>query len=47
MRPSCPHHEIRVPRRRFRSLLEEFEVSFYVKVDIQGNDFLCAEDLDL
>jgi len=43
---SCPHHEIRVPCRRFRSLLEEFGVPFYVKVDIQGNDFLCVEDLD-
>jgi len=46
MRPSCPHHEIRVPRRGLRSLLEEFEVSFYVKVDIQGNGFLCVEDPD-
>ena|SRR6266403_5383835 len=36
---SYPHHEIRVPCRRFRSLLEEFEV-------IQGNDFLCVEGLD-
>jgi len=43
---SCPHYEIRVPCRRFRSLLEEFGVPFYVKVDIQGNDFLCVEDLD-
>jgi FkbM family methyltransferase len=43
---SWPHHEIRVPCRRFRSLLEEFGVPFYVKVDIQGNDFLCVEDLD-
>lgn len=43
---SCPHHEIRVPCRRFRSLLEQFGVPFYVKVDIQGNDTLCVEDLD-
>jgi len=42
----CPHHEIRVPCRRFRSILEEFGVPFYVKVDIQGNDFLCVQDLD-
>ena len=39
-------HEIRVPCRKFRSILDEFGVPFYVKVDIQGNDFLCIEALD-
>jgi FkbM family methyltransferase len=43
---SCPQHEIRVPCRRFRSLLEEFGVPFYVKADIQGNDLFCVQDLD-
>jgi FkbM family methyltransferase len=43
---SCLHHEIKVPCRRFRSLLEQFGVPFYVKVDIQGNDCFCVEDLD-
>jgi FkbM family methyltransferase len=43
---SCPNHEIRVPCRRFRSVLEQFGVPFYMKVDIQGNDSLCVEDLD-
>jgi len=40
---SYPHHEIRVPCRRFRSLLEEFEV---IQGVIQGNEFLCVEGLD-
>lgn len=39
-------HAIRVPCRRFRSVLEEFGTPYYVKVDIQGNDFLCVEDLN-
>jgi hypothetical protein len=43
---SCPHHKIEVPCQRFRSLLEQFGVPFYVKVDIQGNDRFCVEDLD-
>ena len=42
-RGSYPHHEIRVPCRRFRSLLEEFEV---IQGVIQGNEFLCVEGLD-
>ena len=39
-------HEIRVPCRKFRSILDDFGVPFYLKVDIQGNDFLCIEALD-
>jgi len=41
-----PHHAIQVPCRKFRSVLEEFGTPYYVKVDIQGNDFLCVEDLN-
>jgi FkbM family methyltransferase len=37
--------EIRVPCRKFRSILDDFGVPFYLKVDIQGNDFLCIEAL--
>jgi len=37
--------EIRVPCRTFRSILEEFGVPFYLKIDIQGNDALCVEAL--
>jgi FkbM family methyltransferase len=43
---TCPHHDIRVTCRRFRSLLEEFGVPFYIKADIQGNEFFCVQDLD-
>ena len=39
-------HEIRVPCRKFRSILDDFGVPCYLKVDIQGNDFLCIEALD-
>ena len=41
-----PVEEIRVPCRTFRSILDEFGVPFYLKVDIQGNDSLCVEALD-
>lgn len=34
-----PVEEIRVPCRTFRSILDEFGVPFYLKVDIQGNEF--------
>jgi FkbM family methyltransferase len=43
---SCPVREIRVPCRTFRSILDEFGVPFYMKVDIQGNDAMCVEALD-
>jgi FkbM family methyltransferase len=39
-------HATPVPCRKFRSILDEFGVPFYLKVDIQGNDFLCIEALD-
>jgi FkbM family methyltransferase len=41
-----PVGEIRVPCRTFRSILDDFGVPFYLKVDIQGNDSLCVEALD-
>lgn len=41
-----PIEETRVPCRTFRSILDEFGVPFYLKVDIQGNDSLCVEALD-
>lgn len=41
-----PVEEIRVPCRTFRSILDDFGVPFYLKVDIQGNDSLCVEALD-
>jgi FkbM family methyltransferase len=41
-----PVEEIRVACRTFRSILDEFGVPFYLKIDIQGNDALCVEALD-
>jgi FkbM family methyltransferase len=41
-----PVEEIRVACRTFRSILDEFGVPFYLKVDIQGNDALCVEALE-
>jgi FkbM family methyltransferase len=40
------HHEVMVPCRRFASVLEEFGVPHYLKVDIEGNDILCLQDLN-
>jgi FkbM family methyltransferase len=45
-RDGCPHHEIRIPCKRFRAVLEEFGVPYYLKVDIEGNDIFCVRDLD-
>src|SRR5215831_6064012 len=41
-----PHHEVMVPCRRFASVLEEFGVPHYLKVDIEGNDTLGLQDLN-
>src|SRR5262245_36149964 len=41
-----PVEEARVSGRTFRSILDEFGVPFYLKIDIQGNDPLCVEALD-
>jgi hypothetical protein len=35
-----------VPCRRFASVLEEFGVPYYLKVDIEGDDILCLQDLN-
>jgi len=45
-RDGCPHHEVMVPCRRFASVLEEFGVPYYLKVDIEGDDILCLQDLN-
>jgi len=37
--------EIRVPCRKFRSILDEHGVPFFMKIDIQGNDRQCIEAL--
>src|SRR5262245_34468686 len=45
-RDGRPPHEIMVPCRRFASVLEEFGVPYYLKVDIEGADILCLQDLN-
>ena len=45
-RENSGHYQISVPCVRFRSLLEQFGVPFYLKIDIEGNDHLCLRDLD-
>jgi len=37
---------IQVPARRFRSVLEEFGVPYYLKIDIEGADHLCLREID-
>ena len=39
------HHSVTVRTRRFGSVLEQFGAAAYCKIDIEGNDDLCLEDL--
>jgi FkbM family methyltransferase len=45
-RDGCPHHAITIACRRFESVLEEYGIPYYLKVDIEGNDLLCLQDLN-
>jgi FkbM family methyltransferase len=45
-RYGCPHHEIRMPCRKFRAVCEEFGIPCYIKIDIEGHDILCVQELD-
>ena len=40
------HHSIAVQCRRFRDLLSEYGTPFYLKIDIEGNDHYCVDDLN-
>ena len=44
-RHGTAHHQVVIPCRKFRSLLEQHGTPFYMKVDIEGNDMLCLVDL--
>lgn len=44
-RENSGHYAITVPCVRFRSVIEEFGVPAYLKIDIEGNDRLCLKDL--
>ena len=39
------HHAIEIETRRFGEILSEFGVPYYLKVDIEGNDHLCIQEL--
>ena len=45
-RDGCPHHELTIPCRRFSSILAEHGIPFYLKIDIEGNDMLCVQELE-
>lgn len=46
-RDGCPHHQIEVECRPFRSILAEFGVPYYLKIDIEGHDHFCVEGLEI
>ncbi|HLJ87010.1 MAG TPA: FkbM family methyltransferase [Candidatus Angelobacter sp.] len=39
------HHAIEIATQRFSSILKSYEVPFYLKVDIEGCDHLCVQEL--
>jgi len=45
-RDSYSHHSIQVPMARFSSIIERYGTPHYLKIDIEGNDMLCLDDLD-
>jgi len=45
-RDGLPWHAIQVKAMRFSSVLQQNRVPYYLKVDIEGHDFLCIEGLD-
>lgn len=44
-RDGLPHHSIEIPCQTFRWVVAHFGVPRFLKVDIEGNDWLCLEDL--
>lgn len=40
------HHSIDVECLPFREVLDEYGVPFFLKIDIEGHDHFCLEDLD-
>jgi FkbM family methyltransferase len=45
-RRGLPHHAIPVQCRRFRDLLAQYTTPLYLKIDIEGHDHFCVDDLD-
>ncbi|MGY4606994.1 FkbM family methyltransferase [Bradyrhizobium sp. USDA 4474] len=44
-RNDTPHRSVTIPAQRFASVIREFGVPHYCKIDIEGNDRLCLTDL--
>lgn len=44
-RNGVPHHSIQVPCLTFAEILERHGVPYYLKVDIEGHDWLCLDAL--
>jgi hypothetical protein len=42
---NSPHHCIKIICQIFRWVLEKYGIPYYLKVDIEGNDYLCGEAL--
>jgi FkbM family methyltransferase len=44
-RNGCGHHAIEIPTACFATLVEEYGVPYYCKIDIEGSDGLCLQAL--
>lgn len=44
-RNGTPHKAVQIPTRTFSSIIEEFGIPLYCKVDIEGNDCCCLTGL--
>ncbi|MGB0103092.1 MAG: FkbM family methyltransferase [Candidatus Sulfotelmatobacter sp.] len=44
-RNGADHHQITISCRTFQSILREFGIPYYLKVDIEGSDIYCLRDL--
>jgi FkbM family methyltransferase len=40
-----PHHSILIPCRRLDAILSEYGIPFYMKIDIEGHDLVCCDQL--
>jgi len=45
-RDAYSHHSTQIPVLRFASVIERYGVPHYLKIDIEGNDMLCLDDLN-
>jgi FkbM family methyltransferase len=45
-RDGLPYHTAKVPCYPFGEILEQYGVPYYLKVDIEGHDYLCIQGLD-